>query len=89
MSVDNQHFRAILGMRGNEIHWGKGSAYNLGRIPGSSVRVERYQNQHGWSYLISNDKLTYLFAATLSVGTKDELDAEILRWIAVNKKLTI
>jgi len=89
VSVDNQHFRAILGMRGNEIHWGKGSAYNLGRIPGSSVRVERSRNNDGWTFLISNDHLTYLHVDLFPVGTKEELDQEILRWIATHKKLTI
>jgi hypothetical protein len=87
--VDNWGLRAILKVRGQEIHWGRGSAFNLGRIPGSSVRVERTRNDHGWSFLISNDEVTYLHVDGVYYETKEELDKGALNWIHRNKKLTI
>jgi hypothetical protein len=39
------------------IEWGKGSAFNLGRI--NDIRVERSRNNEGWSFLASDNKLTY------------------------------
>ena len=89
MTVDNGGLRAILKVREREIHWGRGSAFNLGRIPGSSVRVERTRNDNGWSFLISNDEVTYLHVDGAYYETKEELDKGALDWIHRNKKLTI
>jgi hypothetical protein len=87
--VDNRRLREIIKVGGQEIHWGRGSAFNLGRIPGSSVRVERTRNDHGWSFLISNDEVTYLHVDGAHYETKEELDRGALDWIHRNKKLTI
>ena len=45
-----------------EIHWGKGSAFNLGRIPDSEIRVERVKDQDNKFYfLLSDRQWTYLY----------------------------
>ena len=73
----------------DKIHWGRGSAFNLGRIPGTSIRVERTRNDKGWSFLLSNDEVTYLHVDGTYYETKEELDKGALDWIHRNKKLTI
>lgn len=43
------------------IEWGTRSAFNMGRIPGTDYRLERSKNDDKtWSYMLSNDQLTYL-----------------------------
>ena len=61
------------------IEWGKGSAFNLGRI--NDMRVERSRNNEGWSFLASDDKLTYLHVDNRHFKTKEELDECIMEWI--------
>ena len=71
------------------IEWGRGSSFNHGRIPGSSIRVERSRNDNGWTFLISNDEVTYLYVDSTPYATKEELENAVFLWIHRNKKLTI
>lgn len=69
----------------SKIEWGKGSAFNLGRIPGSDIRVERSNTPQGWCFLASNNQETYLHVDNRYFKTKQELDECILEWI--NEKM--
>ena len=60
------------------IEWGKGSAFNLGRI--KDMRVARSRNGEGWSVLASDDRLTYLHVANTHCKTKEELDERVRTW---------
>lgn len=61
------------------IEWGRGSAFNLGRIGG--IRVERSNTPKGWCFLASDDKLTYMHVDNRYFKTKQELDECIEEWI--------
>ena len=65
------------------IEWGKGSAFNLGRI--NDMRVERSRNNDGWSFLASDNKLTYLHVDNRHFKTKEELDECIMEWLNERK----
>lgn len=62
-----------------KIEWGRGSAFNLGRL--DDVRVERSRNNEGWSFLVSDSKLTYLYVDNRYYRTKEELDESIIQWV--------
>ncbi len=69
----------------SKIEWGTGSGFNLGRMPGSKVRVERSRHPDGWCFLASDEKKTYLHVDNRYFKTKEELDECILEW--VNEKM--
>ena len=66
------------------IEWGKGSAFNLGRI--NDIRVERSRNNDGWSFLASDNKRTYLHVDNRRFKTKEELDECIMEWLNERRK---
>jgi hypothetical protein len=67
------------------IEWGKGSAFNLGRI--NDIRVERSRSDKGWTFLVSDNKRTYLHVDNRHFKTKEELDECIMGWINERKKM--
>ena len=66
------------------IEWGRGSGFNLGKY--KDMRVERSRNGEGWSFLVSDDKLTYLHVDNRHFKTKEELDKCIMEWVNENAK---
>lgn len=66
------------------IEWGKGSAFNLARFKG--LRLERSRNHNGWSFLVSDDNLTYLHVDNRHFKTKEELDECIMEWLNERRK---
>ncbi|HIE83880.1 MAG TPA: hypothetical protein EYQ00_08570 [Dehalococcoidia bacterium] len=65
------------------ITWGRASAFNLGRVAGTDIRVERNRDKDGkkWAFLISNDDSTYLYVDDHWYDTKEELDRGIEEWM--------
>ncbi len=71
-----------------EIHWGKGSSFNLGRIPDNEVRVERVKDQNGeWYFLLSDSKLTYLYCDNSRYKTIDELTVAVEEWLRMKGRI--
>ena len=65
-----------------DIKWGTGSAFNMARIPGTDYRLERSRNQDkSWSYMISDDSLTYLHVDNKKFASMGELEIAIWKWI--------
>jgi len=68
------------------ITWGTGSAFNMARIPGTDIRLERSRNQDkSWSFMVSNDRLTYLHVDNRKFPSMPEMEQTILQWIEDEK----
>jgi len=69
-------------MKSEVINWGKGSAFNLGRIPGSEIRVERVKDLHMKHYfLLSDDSYTYLYCDSERYETLQEMESAVFEWL--------
>jgi hypothetical protein len=65
------------------IDWGKGSAFNLGRIKNSNIRVERVKDQNmKWYFLLSDEQYTYLHCDGGRYDTLQEMESAVFEWIA-------
>ena len=70
------------------INWGKGSAFNLGRIPDSAIRVERSKDQDNKFYfLLSDDQYTYLYVDDKRYDTLAEMEAGVFEWLKLKGRL--
>jgi hypothetical protein len=70
------------------ISWGTASGFNMGRIEGTDVRVERGKS-HGsnlWTFMLSNDSLTYLHVDDREFVTLSEMESAIMQWIVERGK---
>lgn len=63
----------------SNIEWGRGSAFNLGRV--GKYRVERSNTAQGWHFLASTDEQTYMHVDNVFVKTKEDLNDRIQDWI--------
>jgi hypothetical protein len=69
-----------------EIVWGKGSAFNLGRVKDnpfcSDYRLERYKNDKDkWKYFISNSQVYCLYDDKEEYDTLNQLDEAAIGWL--------
>ncbi len=70
------------------INWGKGSAFNLGRIPDSEVRVERSRDQDNKFYfLLSDNQYTYLYVDDKRYDTLAEMEAGVFEWLQLKGRI--
>ena len=70
------------------INWGKGSAFNLGRIPDSAIRVERSKDQDNKFYfLLSDDQYTYLYVDDKRYDTLAEMEAGVFEWLKLKGRM--
>ena len=73
---------------GNEIHWGKGSAFNLGRIPDSDVRVERSRDhENKFYFLLSDNQYTYLYVDNKRYDTLADMEAGVFEWLKTKGRI--
>ena len=71
-----------------EIHWGKGSAFNLGRIPDSEIRVERVKDQDNKFYfLLSDRQWTYLYCDNKRYDTLQEMEQGVFDWLKMKGRI--
>ena len=69
-------------MKSEVINWGKGSSFNLGRIPDSEIRVERVKDQDlKWYFLLSDNQYTYLYCDSERYETLDEMTTGVFSWL--------
>jgi hypothetical protein len=72
----------------NKIHWGKGSAFNLGRIPGSEIRVERVKDQDmKFYFLLSDNQYTYLYCDDKRYDTLSEMEDGVFEWLKLKRRI--
>ena len=70
------------------INWGSGSAFNLGRIPDSGIRVERVRDQDKRLYfLISDDATTYLYCDDKRYDSLQEMEAGVFNWLQMKGRM--
>ena len=70
------------------INWGTGSAFNLGRIPDSDIRVERVRDQDKKLYfLLSDDAYTYLYCDDKRYDSLQEMEAGVFNWLKLKEKI--
>ena len=70
------------------INWGKGSAFNLGRIPDSDIRVERSRDQDNKFYfLLSDDQYTYLYVDDKRYDSLQEMEAGVFEWLQLKGRI--
>ena len=70
------------------IHWGKGSAFNLGRIPDSDIRVERARDQDNkFFFLLSDAQSTYLYCDDKRYDTLAEMEAGVFEWLKLKGRM--
>ena len=70
------------------INWGKGSAFNLGRIPDSDIRVERVRDQDKKLYfLLSDDSYTYLYCDDKRYDSLQEMEAGVFEWLKLKGRM--
>ena len=71
------------------IEWGTASAFNMGRIEGTDIRVERGKSLKGkWLYLLSDDQYTYLSVCPTEFETIEELEAAVFQWLVDSGRLS-
>lgn len=64
-----------------QIIWGVGSAWGLGRIVGTDLRVERMRTMDKkLMFLVSDDEYTYLHCDSQRFDTMEELEAGVIEW---------
>jgi len=72
----------------DEIHWGRGSAFNMGRIPECDVRIERVKDQNKKFYfLLSDASLTYLYCDSERYDTLKEMENAVFDWLRMKGRL--
>ena len=70
------------------INWGKGSAFNLGRIPDSEIRVERVRDQNKQLYfLLSDDQYTYLYCDDKRYDNLQDMEAGVFEWLRLKGRI--
>ena len=70
------------------IHWGAGSAINLGRIPDTDIRVERVKDQDKKFYfLLSDAQWTYLYCDDKRYNTLAEMEAGVFEWLKLKGRM--
>ena len=70
------------------INWGKGSAFNLGRIPDSDIRVERVRDQDKRLYfLISDDQYTYLYCDDKRYDNLQDMETGVFNWLRMKGRI--
>ena len=70
------------------INWGTGSAFNLGRIPDSDIRVERVRDQNKQLYfLLSDDQYTYLYCDDKRYDSLQDMEAGVFEWLRLKRKV--
>ena len=70
-----------------DIKSGKGSAYNIGYIDHSEIRVERMKGEDGrHGFLLSSPKKTYLFVSACIYNTPKERDDAIKQQVLYHEQ---
>ena len=70
------------------INWGTGSAFNLGRIPDSDIRVERVRDQNKKLYfLLSDDAYTYLYCDDKRYDSLQDMEAGVFNWLRMKGRI--
>jgi len=70
------------------INWGTGSAFNLGRIPDSDIRVERVRDQNKQLYfLLSDDQYTYLYCDDKRYDSLQDMEAGVFNWLRMKGRI--
>lgn len=68
-----------------KIEWGHGSGFNLGRLEGTGIRVERFwtgtPKAKRWRFLLSDDKKTYMHVDDREFATVEELEVAAVDWL--------
>lgn len=71
-----------------EIHWGSGSGFNFGRIPGTDVRVERTKHfDKTWSFMLSDDQYTYLHVDSEKFQSSKEMEEGVFKWLVMKGRV--
>jgi len=69
------------------ITWGTGSAFNMGRVSGKEYRLERSRNMdNSWSYMVSDDRLTYLHVDNRKFLSMQDMEQAIGEWMHERSK---
>ena len=70
------------------INWGTGSAFNLGRIPDSDIRVERVRDQDKKLYfLLSDSQWTYLYCDDRRYDNLQDMEAGVFEYLKLKGKI--
>jgi hypothetical protein len=70
-----------------KIEWGVLSAFNMGRIPGSDIRIERGRNDdRTWNFMLSDDSHTYLYVDDRKFNSIEDMTVAIFNWIDNREK---
>ena len=70
------------------INWGTGSAFNLGRVPDSDIRVERVRDQNKQLYfLLSDDQYTYLYCDDKRYDSLQEMEEGVFEWLKLKGRI--
>lgn len=71
--------------RSMNIHWGTGSAFNLGRVGDTGIRIERYnvgdKTNPLWRFLLADDETTYMHVDNREFRTREELEQAAVEWL--------
>ena len=71
-----------------EINWGTGGAVNLGRIPGSDIRVERVKDQDmKFYFLLSDSQWTYLYCDDKRYDTLADMEAGVFERLQLKGRI--
>jgi len=69
-----------------DIYWGQGSAFNLGTVGDTGVRIERYNmsmkgDPPKWRFLLADDELTYFHVDDRNFSTREDLETAAVEWL--------
>ena len=68
-----------------DIHWFTGSAFNLGRVGDTGIRIERYnvgdKKNPRWRFLLADDEITYMHVDNREFKTREELEQAAVEWL--------
>ena len=77
----------------HSITWGTGSALdrrislNMGRVSGKEYRLQRSRNMdNSWSYMVSDDRLTYLHVDNRKFLSMQDMEQAIGEWMYERSK---
>ena len=67
------------------VHCYTGSAFNLGRVGDTGVRIERYnvgdKLNPRWRFLLADDATTYMHVDDREFATREELERAAVEWL--------
>jgi len=70
------------------IKWGSGSAWSVGYIEGTDVRLERMRTlDQKLMFLVSDSEYTYLHCDAQRFYSQDDMDVAIIQWAINNGRL--